>query len=97
LYAGNFYLRTKGDLEEKIRAIGFNSLIILRPSFILGDRKEFRLGEKIGIVVFKVLTPLMVGGLKKYRGVKASDIAQKMVDLAHAPNHGVSVISSEQI
>src|SRR4051812_41878874 len=61
--SGNFYLRTKGQLEEKLKKIGFNNLIVLRPSFILGKRKEFRLGEKIGIVVAKALKPLMLGSL----------------------------------
>jgi hypothetical protein len=72
--------------------------VILRPSFILGDRAEFRLGEKIGIVMAKALRPLMIGKLKKYRGVQASAIAARMIAAAKQPGYaGTVVISSEEI
>lgn len=77
--SGNFYLRTKGQLEEKLKQLGYPGLVILRPSIILGKRKEFRLGEKMGIVLLKTLNPLMIGSLRKYKGVNASDIAVKMI------------------
>src|SRR4051812_18089976 len=86
--SGNFYLRTKGDLEEKLKALNFESLIIIRPSFILNKRDEFRVGEKIGIVLARLLKPLMVGGLKRYSGVNASDIAKKMVGLSLSNEKG---------
>jgi uncharacterized protein YbjT (DUF2867 family) len=95
--SGNFYLRTKGDLEEKLKQLHYNSLIILRPSFILGNRKEFRLGEKVAIGLFKILTPLMVGGLKRYRGVQASAIAAKMISEAKDQTTSVKVVDSASI
>ena len=73
--SSNFYLKTKGDLEQKIKSLNFQNFVSLRPSFLLGDRKEFRLGEKIGVVMAKILSPLMIGGLKKYRGIEASKVA----------------------
>jgi uncharacterized protein YbjT (DUF2867 family) len=96
--SGNFYLRTKGELEEKLKQTGFKRLIILRPSFILGDRKEFRAGEKIGILLAKALKSLMVGKLRKYRGVQATAIAAKMIAAAkQTGSAGTVVISSEEI
>ena len=59
------YLKYKGLVEEEILSLGFSKIGIMRPSFILGNRKEFRLGEKIGIIIFKLLNPLFVGPLKK--------------------------------
>ena len=93
----NFYLRTKGELEEKISTLNFNAFIVLRPSFILGDRKEFRLGEKIGIFFAILLGPLFIGGLKKYKGVNAKVIAKKMIRLANENLSGKQIIESDKI
>jgi uncharacterized protein YbjT (DUF2867 family) len=81
--SSNFYLRTKGELEEKISALNFETFIILRPSIILGKRNEFRLGETIGVFFITLFSPLFFGSLKKYKGVRASAIASRMVILAN--------------
>ena len=96
--SGNFYLRVKGELEEKLKDLNFDTAIIVRPSFILGDRKEFRLGEKIGIILMKALGFLMIGSLKKYKGVHAKQIAKCMIDeVCNTNNKGFQVIESDQI
>ncbi len=87
-----FYSRTKGLMEEGLTKIGFESLYIFRPSFIVGDRKEERMGEKIGIVIFKILSPLMIGPLKNYKTVKAADIAASMLKHALSNQSGNHVI-----
>lgn len=95
--SSSFYLRTKGDLEQKIKALGFENFISVRPSFILGDRQEFRLGEKIGIVLAKVISPLLIGSLKKYRGIEAAQIAKGMQVLANKGLKGVHFIESDAL
>ncbi len=91
-----FYSRTKGLMEEGLTKIGFESLYIFRPSFIVGDRKEERMGEKIGIVIFKILSPLMIGPLKIYRPVKAADIALNMIKYALKNEKGDHIILNNQ-
>ena len=59
------YLRYKGEVEEELKKLNFTKLGIVRPSFLLGNRKEKRFGEKIGIFFFKLLSPLFLGPLKK--------------------------------
>ncbi len=95
--SSNFYLRTKGDLEQKIKALDFENFISVRPSFILGDRQEFRLGEKIGIVLAKAISPLLVGSLKKYRGIEAAQIAKGMQVLANKGLKGVHFVESDAL
>ena len=97
LQSSNFYVRTKGDLEQKIKSLGFQNFVSLRPSFLLGNRKEFRLGEKIGVVLVKILSPLMLGGLKKYRGIEASKVAKSMQSLANQGLMGVHFVESDKI
>jgi uncharacterized protein YbjT (DUF2867 family) len=95
--SSNFYLRTKGELEEKIAELNYESFIVVRPSFIIGDRKEFRLGEIIGIFFASLFRPLMLGKLKKYRGVHAISIAKKMVKLANENLKGKIIVESDKI
>jgi uncharacterized protein YbjT (DUF2867 family) len=59
------YLKFKGEVEEELKRLNFQKLGIMRPSFLLGDRKEKRIGEKIGIFVFKLLSPLFVRASKE--------------------------------
>ena len=95
--SSNFYLKTKGDLEQKIKSLEFQNFVSLRPSFLMGDRKEFRLGEKIGVVMAKILSPLMLGGLKKYRGIEASKVVKSMQTFANQGLTGVHFVESNKI
>ena len=95
--SSNFYLRTKGELEEKIATLNFETFIILRPSIIIGKRPEFRLGETIGIFFITVFGPLFFGNLKKYKGVRAGAIASRMVIAANQNLKGKHIIESDKI
>lgn len=77
-----YYNRVKGKLEEQIKNIGLNQISIVRPSLIVGHRDEFRFGEKIGEIVLKILNPILIGPLKKYRSIEASQIALAMIVIA---------------
>ena len=90
------YLKYKGLVEEEILSLGFSKVGIMRPSFILGDRKEFRLGEKIGIIIFKLLNPLFIGPLKKMRSIHSETIAKAMIKLANE-NNNQKIFESDQI
>ncbi len=95
--SGNFYLKTKGEMEEALKNLSFERLIILQPSILMGDRKENRLGEKIGKIFIQILNPLLLGKLKKYRGVHATKVAQKMIDSILQEEAGTFTIPSDQI
>ncbi|MBN8679734.1 MAG: NAD(P)H-binding protein [Chitinophagales bacterium] len=92
--SSTFYLRVKGELEEKLKMLGFPSLVIVRPSFLLGNRTEFRLGEKIGIFLAQLLRPIIP---KRYRGVQASAVAAALVAAANRNVEGVLVLENEEI
>ncbi len=63
----NFYLRVKGELEDAIRTMPLAASHFFRPSFLIGDRSEKRSGEKFGIAMARMIGPLLIGGLTKYR------------------------------
>ena len=73
------YLKFKGQVEEELKRLNFTKLGIMRPSFLMGNRKEKRIGEKIGILVFKLLSPLLLGPLKKMKPINSEIVAKAMV------------------
>jgi len=92
-----FYSKVKGQLEEAVKSLGFESLYIFRPSLLLGERKEQRTGEKIGVFINDLIEPLMVGPLKKYKGIQASQVAKAMVRKSTNPAKGTFLLLSDEI
>ena len=93
----NFYLRVKGETEHDLEAIGFHSLIILRPSMLMGERKEFRFGEMVGKGVMTIFNPLMIGPMAKYRGIQGSTVAKAMLRLGKEGLAGKHIIEGESL
>tara|TARA_B100000963_G_scaffold217252_1_gene189431 strand:- start:2926 stop:3582 length:657 start_codon:yes stop_codon:yes gene_type:complete len=77
------YLKFKGLVEEQLIHLNFSKLGIMRPSFLLGERKQKRVGEKIGIFVFKLLSPFFVGPLKKMKPIHSAIVAKAMIRAAN--------------
>ena len=77
------YLKFKGLVEEELKNLSFSKLAIMRPSFLIGDRKEERVGEKIGIFLFKMLSPLFLGPLKKMKPINSEKVASAMIKAAN--------------
>ncbi|MBL7906573.1 MAG: NAD(P)H-binding protein [Bacteroidales bacterium] len=77
--SSNFYLNTKGLMEETLRKLQFEQLVILRPSLLLGIRPEGRWLEDLGKSFFKIFSVLMIGKLRKYKPVHAETVAKAMI------------------
>jgi len=73
------YIRFKGQVEEELKTLNFTKLGIMRPSFLIGNRKEKRVSETIGIFVFKLLSPLLLGPLKKMKPIHSEIVASAMI------------------
>ena len=93
--SGN-YVRFKGMVEEELKRLNFPKLALMRPSFLMGDRKEKRVGEKIGIFVFKLLSPLLLGPLKKMRPIHSEKVAKAMIRAANE-NSEKNIFESNEI
>jgi uncharacterized protein YbjT (DUF2867 family) len=91
-----FYNRVKGEAEAAVKRLPFRAIWVLRPSLLLGERAELRIGEKLASAVSRPLSSLMVGRFRRYRPVPAADVARAMVQLAH--RHGTGgVVESHEI
>jgi uncharacterized protein YbjT (DUF2867 family) len=94
---GNFYLRTKGEMERAITAMDIAQKTMVRPSMLLGERKESRPSETVGKVIMKIIKPLMLGPLKKYRGIQAAAVAQSMIIIANSTPTARVVFESDEL
>lgn len=88
--SGIFYNRVKGELEDQLRSLGYRSVSIARPSLLLGKREEFRLMERVGMVIGE-----LVPG--RYRPVHAEAVAKSLVTAAKIDAPGLHIIESEEI
>jgi uncharacterized protein YbjT (DUF2867 family) len=95
--SNNFYLKLKGEVEEAVKATGLQSIHIMRPSILVGDRKENRRGEKIGITIMKTLSPFFTGRLRKYRPIPAKDVAQAMINATSENRAGFFIYEYDEI
>lgn len=93
-----FYSRVKGMTERDITALGYSTLHIFRPSLLLGERAEFRFGEKMGEAASRLLQPFMRGKLRKYRSIEGIQVARGMLSAASSHwNRNVLIWESDAI
>jgi uncharacterized protein YbjT (DUF2867 family) len=92
----NFYLRTKGGMEEAIIRLGIDNLFIFRPSMLLGNRKERRIMELISKPFMVLFGLLLFGPLKKYKAIHAGIVASAMIASTDKLS-GNQIIESDKI
>ena len=94
---GGFYLKTKAEMENGTTKFFPNSVFHFRPGLLAGNRKEFRLAEKIASGVMKIIDPILTGSLKKYRSMPVGKLAKAMVSLSKNPAGKPAVLHYPEI
>ena len=92
-----FYPKVKGLVEQELMELGFEALNILRPSLLLGNRKEFRRGERLAVILSEKLPGMYFGPFYKYRPIQASVVAHAMIQMMAKENKGNRIYESEEI
>jgi uncharacterized protein YbjT (DUF2867 family) len=92
-----FYLRVKGETEEAIQKLNFQATAILRPAGLSGERTTPRPAERVGTFIMNALKPLLMGPLRKYRMIAATDVAEAMVRLGLSQQLGPRILESDAI
>lgn len=93
-----FYNRVKGETEEALQVLGFDTLGIFRPSLLRGPRVEFRFGERVGELALALASPFLVGGWRKYRAIDAEVVARAMLRASFGRGaRGVISFESDEI
>lgn len=92
-----FYSRVKGEAEDAVQQLAYDEVHIFRPSLLLGNRHEHRLGESMAMTAFKVIGFAMIGPLAKYKGIEAADVAKAMITVAQLGKKGNHIYLSDEI
>lgn len=92
-----FYNRVKGETEEALRVLGFDTLGIFRPGLLRGPREEYRFGERLAAAALALARPLLVGSWRRYRPVHAAVVARAMVRTSLGKERGVLTCESDEI
>lgn len=90
-----FYNRVKGEMETQLISLKFKHLTIVRPSLLIGDRNEFRFGERFAEKVYSVAPYIFP---KKYKPVDARNVAKAIIKASFAfSNKPVNIIENSAI
>ncbi|HEX8474659.1 MAG TPA: oxidoreductase [Pyrinomonadaceae bacterium] len=92
-----FYSRVKGETEAAVSRLPFQAVHIFRPSLLIGERAEVRMGEQIAEKASRLLSFAFVGRLSKYRPIEARTVAAAMIRTAKEGRRGVHIIESDRI
>lgn len=96
--SSNFYLKTKAEMEQGLRNIGFGRLDIMRPSLLTGgQRDEHRTGEAMGILLAPIMDLLMFGPMQKFASTPSGKVAKAIAALARRGDDGVFIHENESI
>ncbi len=91
------YPKTKAEAEAAVSGLGFESVAIVRPFYLIGERAESRPGEKFGIAVFGMLAPIMIGPLHRLRPVRVETVAASLIAALRGRVPGTLILESDAI
>lgn len=92
-----FYNRIKGEAEQAVLKRFPGKLHFLRPSLLIGDRKDFRLFERLAMLFAPLYSPLLLGNLAKYKPIESKKVAQVMVTVAAKLQTAPTIIENQEI
>lgn len=95
--SSHFYLQCKGKAENAVFSHNFDAITIIRPSLLLGNRAEYRFGEKVAMYVYKPFSWLFLGKYKRYKPINASIIASCLLKRAESNEHVTITLESDEI
>lgn len=93
----SFYLRAKGELEEELRALDFQRLSLFRPSMILTPNNRYGFLQGLTLLAWPLLSPLLLGGLRKFRGIAVDKLGRALAINASIPGSGVEILQWDEM
>lgn len=88
----SFYLRSKGRLQEELKALGFRRLSLFQPSMILTPTNRYGVLQAVTLAVWPLLTPVLFGPMRKLRGIRVEQLGRAIAMNALGPGEGVETI-----
>lgn len=95
--SSSFYLRSKGELRDAIAAMGFERFSVFQPSMILTPQNRYGFSQAVMLAIWPLLSPLLIGGLKKYRGIRVEDLGRAIAQNITRDAKGLEVFHWSEI
>lgn len=95
--SSSFYLRSKGELRDAIAALGFERFSVFQPSMILTQQNRYGFSQAVMLAIWPLLSPLLIGGLKKYRGIRIEDLGRSIAQNITRDATGLEVFHWSEI
>ncbi len=95
--ASGLYLKTKGEMEDAVKSMGFARIDAIRPGLLIGDRSESRPGEALAQLVAPLTDALLHGSLRRFRSIPFAAVAQAISALSDAAAPGVFLHHHDEI
>jgi len=96
--SSNFYSRVKGEMENALATCKFDSLVLVRPSLLIGDRESLgqapRFGERVAVALARPLSPFIPA---RWRPIHAARVARAMLRALADARPGVRIIESQEL
>ncbi|MCB1190296.1 MAG: NAD(P)H-binding protein [Leptospiraceae bacterium] len=92
----SFYLRTKGELEDGLRALNFELLSLFHPSMILTPTNRYGLSQQITLITWPLLSPMFIGALSKFRGINVDELGAAIAKNIITNKQGEEILEWEQ-
>ena len=86
-----FYSRVKGETEAAVRRLPYRAVQIFRPSLLLGERRDFRFGERVATMAAPLMSLVLPGRLRRFRPIQAATVARAMVQIAREAPRGPNI------
>ena len=91
----NLYLQNKGKAENEIVKLSFDFTAVIQPSLLLGNRSEFRIGERIAQFMFKKLSFIFIRKLRAFKAIHAFTVARAIIKIINRHEKGVYFTSDK--
>ena len=91
----NLYLQNKGKAEDEIVKLSFDFTAVIQPSLLLGNRSEFRIGERIAQFMFKKLSFIFIRKLRAFKAIHAFIVARAIIKIINRHEKGVYFTSDK--
>ena len=93
----SYYLKTKGELQDAIVALGFDRVSFFQPSMILTPTNRYGFSQALVLALWPILTPLLAGTFRKYRGIRVEALGRAIADNLATNGHGVEILQWDQM
>ena len=93
--SSSFYLRTKGELEEALKALGFERLSLFHPSMIITPTNRYGLSQALTLAIMPLIDPLLIGAINKFRSISAAKLGTAIAMNIFQQGHAAAIQTLE--